>query len=214
MKNKNHFILMADIVDSRIKDQEQLMQHFKEVTSHLNKTNKNKLLSPLTITLGDEFQGVVKTLPFALDIILELEEQLIHKQLDFKLRYVLLEGEIETEINTDIAYGMLGSGLTQAREALTEMKSSNSRFYFSIINETTSEALNHALIVYQSIVDSWRVEKDYFLVSEFLTLKDYKKVAEKLDKTRSQIWKREISLNMEGYIALKKVIKYIGEYGS
>lgn len=205
---------MADIIDSRIKNQEQLMQRFKEITNDLNKTYSNKLLSPLTITLGDEFQGIVKTLPFAIAIIIELEEQLIHKQLDFKLRYVLLEGEIETEINKDIAYGMLGPGLTNAREALAELKNSNSRFYFSTTKKTISDALNHALIVYQSIVDSWRVEKDYFLVSEFLTLKDYKKVAEKLEKTRSQIWKREISLNIEGYIALKKVIKYIGEYGS
>jgi hypothetical protein len=124
---------------------------------------------------------------------------------------VLVEGSIETPINQEIAYGMLGEGLTLARERLTEYKSSNYRYSFFLHDVKKEEALKNCMIVYQRIIDTWNIEKDYPLISKFLKLKDYKLVADELGKTRSQIWKREKSLNLEAYFSIKQVINYIAE---
>lgn len=208
MKQKDYFILMADVVDSRNYNQNKLMSEFRELTISINRKYNKDLLSPLTITLGDEFQGVIENLSSAIDIIIGIEESFIHKKLDFKLRYVLVEGKIETAINKDIAYGMLGSGLTKARESLEELKNSNNRYYFLINDTNNSKAFNLAFNIYQRMIDDWKPERDYNIVSEFFKNRDYKKVAEITNKTRSQIWKREKSLKIAEYFSLKELIKF------
>jgi len=112
MKKKQHIILMADIMQSRKGDQNELMSKFKKLTDEVNADNRSSLLSPITITLGDEFQCIPINVSTATAIILQLEEKLIVARASFKLRYVLYEGPIDTPINKDIAYGMLGEGLT------------------------------------------------------------------------------------------------------
>ena len=56
---KEYVILMADVIGSRGADQAELMLAFKKVVDQANGTLD--FVSPLTITLGDEFQGVVNT---------------------------------------------------------------------------------------------------------------------------------------------------------
>lgn len=209
MRDKDYFILMADVTDSRNYNQENLISEFRELTQSINQRFKKNLLSPLTITLGDEFQGIIENSSSAIDIIIGIEESFVHKKLDFKLRYVLVEGKIETAINKDIGYGMLGPGLTQAREKLEELKNSKNKYYFQFKNTNKSTALNLAFNIYQRMIDDWKPEKDYNIVSEFFKNRDYKKVAEITNKTRSQIWKREKSLRIEEYFSLKELIKYI-----
>ncbi|QHS63188.1 SatD family protein [Chitinophaga agri] len=212
MKKKRYFILMADIIGSRATKQDKLMRDFKKIVHTINHVYQRKILSPLTITLGDEFQGIAIDLNATLELIIALEEQIIEQHVQMKLRYVLVEGEIDTPINNNIAYEMLGAGLTEARQMLTNDKSSNSRFHFSIQNEQQSAALNNIFNIYQSIVDDWKLEKDFELITQFLKLKDYKLVAEKLEKDRSLIWRREKTIKINEYISLKKVIQYIGNH--
>jgi hypothetical protein len=206
---KLDFILMADIIKSRVSPQNMLMEDFKHVVGSVNISNREKLLSPLTITLGDEFQGIVRDLKSAIQIILQLEEKIIEEKANFKLRYVLLEGKIETEINRNIAHEMLGSGLTEARYQLMNIKNSKERFHFSLKNQKQSDVFKDVFIVYQGIVDDWNLEKDYVLVNAFLKWQDYKTVAEKLDKSRSLMWKRERSQKIKEYLSLKNIITFL-----
>ena len=209
MKKRTNYILMADIIGSRQSDQPRLIRDFKGIAAKTNEALESQLLSPITITLGDEFQSVAKDFSAALDVILYIEEAIIKTKKTFKLRYVLLEGAIETPINSQIAYGMLGSGLTAAREELVGSKKKKTRFNINIQNKDLGKAINNIFVVLQGIIDHWRPEKDYYLVTEFLKEKDYKKVAKDLKKERSLIWKREKSLQIEEYYALKEVIHYL-----
>jgi hypothetical protein len=211
MKKKDHIILMADIVDSRKSDQNALMGIFKKLTDQVNLKYKKQLLSPITITLGDEFQCIVKDVSKAVALILELEEKIVLNQAGFKLRYVLYEGRIDTPINHDIAYGMLGEGLTKAREALEDTKLTTNRYGFYLHKQEAAVALMSSLSIYQNIIDDWKLEKDHTLISKFLKLKDYKLVAAALGKTRSQIWKRHKNLKIEPYFAIKQVTQYIAD---
>lgn len=211
MKNKEYIVLMADIINSRKSDQNELMVKFKRLIDEINKTHKKGILSPMTITLGDEFQGVLKNVSAAVSLILDLEEKLMLDNAGFKLRYVLYEGKIDTPINSEIAYGMLGAGLTKAREALEMTKGTNSRYYFNLKKQHTAEALNNSMSILQNIIEDWKLDTDHELISTFLKWKDYKVVAETLGKTRSQIWKRHKNLKIEPYFAIKQVTQYIAD---
>ena len=204
-----YLILMADIVDSRDLDQADTMEVFSEVVHRVNKGWKDYLLSPLTITLGDEFQGIINKQNNVSDIVFDLEEQLIRQGVEFKLRYVLWQGKIDTPINRHIAYGMMGEGLTQARERLALMKRTSNRFYFYLEDKEKSNIINDAFIVFQSIIDNWNSAKDYNLIPTFLDTQDYKEAALELNKDRSLMWRRMKSLKMDDYFAMKKVIAYL-----
>ena len=204
-----HYILMADIINSGEKEQKPLMEDFKNLIKEVNEIYKADILSPLTITLGDEFQGVIKNVAASIQIILTLEENSIHNKLNFKLRYVLNQGEIETPVNKKIAYEMLGSGLTEARLKLNDSKYKKFRFNIAIDDLLQQSILNDAFIIFENITDKWTLKNDYELASNFIQLKDYKIVSEKMNKTRSLIWKREKTLHMESYYATKNIIQTI-----
>lgn len=198
-------ILMADIINSGKKDSRLLMAQLKEIVRLINK--KPHILSPLTITLGDEFQGLIDTVANGVKAIMEIEEVIIKNQFDLKLRYVLNYGRIDTEINTKAAYEMLGEGLTEARNKLNNLKNKDSRFLILLGHKMTDTAniINNAFIIYQSFTDSWKLN-DYPIVAEFLKTDDYKIVAEKVNLDRSSAWRRRKSLNMYEYETIKNII--------
>lgn len=209
MGKRLNFILMADIINSRVTDQQQLMLDFRSVITEINTEVKDNFLSPMTITLGDEFQSIVTNLSSGIDTIIRLEEAIFSRQINFKLRYVLVEGIIETPINSKIAYEMLGEGLIEAREGLQNMKSSKSRYMVKLKNERLEGAINNTFTALQGIVDDWKVESDYQIVSKFIENKDYKEVAIEVNREKSVIWKRKISLKVKEYLSLKKVLAYL-----
>lgn len=208
---KDYIILMADIINSGDKNSKQLMIDFQNVVADVNQKNKSLLLSPLTITLGDEFQGVAKNIKSAISLLFLLQERIIKLGAHFKLRYVIVEGAIDTPINEEVAHGMLGEGLTKARKLLEMSKGDERNYHFDLKKMKKAEALEDSLFLYQNIVDGWNLMRDDDLIVKFIELDDYKKVAEKLDKTRSLMWKRRKSLRIEEYFSVKKVINYIAE---
>jgi hypothetical protein len=203
-------ILMADIINSRQKDSKELMKEFKEVVSLVNKKNEDSFISPLTITLGDEFQGIIDTMENGIKTIFEIEETILGFQYDVKLRYVLFYGKIETTLNRKIAYEMLGEGLTKTRSMLNELKMDNARFFIKLNNESQKKEtyLNKSFLLYQNFIDSWKT-KDIKTVNNFLKYEDYKIVAEKIKVDKSSAWRRKRSLNIEEYNNIKEIILYI-----
>ena len=206
VKNNSKVILMADIQDSRSKNSVILMNFFRQIVDDSNTVFRKTIDSPLTITLGDEFQGVVKNVPNAIRIIYFIEEMIAKNNIDFKLRYVINDGKIDTEINPVRSYEMLGQGLTDARNQLTELKKTKSRFFIKLNSEVISKILNESFVIYQGIVDGWNIGKDHELLSKFIDLQDYKKVAIAISKDKSQVWKRNKNLNIDSYFAIKSVI--------
>jgi hypothetical protein len=138
----NYYILMADVIRSRSYQSEAIQQALKSVVVNCNATLTESFMSPLTITLGDEFQGVSASLNDAIETLLFLEDALLQVQPAFKLRYVLVYGEIETSINSEIAYGMLGPGLTLAREILNTKRRGLQRFQLKLRDDLKERNLS------------------------------------------------------------------------
>jgi hypothetical protein len=210
-KSKMDFpILMADVINSGKKDPSLLARQLKEIVTIINSEKSKNLISPLTITLGDEFQGLTNTMENGIKTIFDLEEKILDKQYDFKLRYVLVYGKIDTAINNKIAYEMLGEGLTKARKDINSLKNKDSRFLIRLNKneEKKEQCLNKAFLIYQNFVDSWK-EKDLEIVKEFLLHEDYKIVAQNVNINQSNAWRRKKSLNIPEYKDIKEIILFI-----
>jgi SatD family (SatD) len=205
-KNKDYIILMGDIIQSNLHNQSLLMLDFQEVVHTINVKYQDKILSPLTITLGDEFQGVVADTKTVINIIIDIEELILIAHKSLKIRYICHEGIIETPINSAIAYGMLGAGLTNARKQLEAMKKGRMRFLFSLKNNNINTIFNNAFIIYAAIINHWKID-DLPIVALFLKGLNYDEVAKSLNKNRSLIWKREKNLRLTEYFAIKKILK-------
>ncbi len=197
---------MGDIVQSEQHIALDLMQSFKARIASLNEHHSDSILSPLTITLGDEFQGVVADLSTAVALIIESEEYALFSNDAFSMRYVVNYGEIDTAVNPTIAYEMLGLGLTQARYRLEGMKNRSERFAVFAENQVFDRMMKNAWHLFQSIYDGWNLEKDRRIIADFVRFEDYKVVADRNQKTRSQMWKREKTLRISEYRAVKELI--------
>jgi hypothetical protein len=202
-------ILMADIIGSTQQKSKSLMVDFKESVAYVNRSNKRHILSPLTITLGDEFQGVVKDVQAAFKVLFDLELVLMSLKRSFKLRYVIQEGKIETKLNRTRAYEMLGPGLTVARMQLNAMKSSKTRFKIALKDPVLSTQLSLVMNSYQGITDQWTPAQQKVVVAFLEEQLDYRKVAEKLKKDPTSMWRRKKTLLIEEVDSLKKLISLI-----
>jgi hypothetical protein len=204
-----HFILMADIVRSREAPAKALLTGFRKIVDGANTRFRTDILSPLTITLGDEFQGVVKSVEAGLRMMVWLEEEKLAAPTPFALRYVFRRGLIETALNRQRAHAMLGPGLTSARAQLEELKRGRRRFWIETQGGARDEALNLAFALYERAYDSWSAD-DRKLVKSFLRLGDYKKVASRWKRHPSSMFRRQRSLGIEAYLEIKSLIGCLG----
>ncbi len=198
----DRIILMADVVNSHDYDGKTLMNHFQELVKFVNRIFYGAIESPLTITLGDEFQGVIDETSNAVTMLFAMEEWILENEWDFKLRYVIVEGEIDTAINKESAHEMLGDGLTRARQQLGMMKKETNRFYLSLNDQALTSRLTKSLRLAQHFIDNWQ-PKDRKTVAGFLNGLDYKELAKKLGKDDSSVWRRKRSLSIEAYQTCK-----------
>jgi hypothetical protein len=200
-----HFILMGDVIGSRDLDAARLRREIKSLLAACNRKHKTGILSPYTTTLGDEFQGIARSLRAAAECIFFFEERRIAGEYDFEIRYVVHCGEIQTPINREVAYGMMGPGLTRARALLTAKKRGRPRFVFDLPDGQLADNLARLCSVIDGLIARWD-RKDYRLVSDMLSTRVNEEVAAKYGKNRSQIWKRRKHLLVEEYLATKSVV--------
>lgn len=201
----NQYILMGDIIGSRGSDLKELQAGFGRLVSSCNRDCRNVILSPYTITLGDEFQGVAGSLRGVTGSIFYLEEERIRGQHPFRLRYVAVYGEIETPLNERIAYGMMGSGLSRARELLSAKRRGRPRFLFELPDPRLTENLNRLYRVIDGLSVRWN-QQDYPLIVDMLESTNNEEVGARHGKNRSQVWKRRKHLLVEEYRAVKDTI--------
>lgn len=206
-----HYIQMADIIGSsrHAGRGKSLMRSFRRLVQLVNSQYEDRILSPLTITLGDEFQGVPGDLATAVSTVVSLEEHRIKIGAEFKLRHVIHYGKIDTSINPERAHEMLGAGLTEARRRIEELKSDRStRFALALRPRDKQAPLVDAMQLYFGIVDDWK-PKDHAVVKAMLEGLDYKQAAIRLGRERTSTLRRYRSLQFDEYAAAKRLLRYL-----
>nr|VFK56533.1 MAG: SatD family (SatD) [Candidatus Kentron sp. TUN]VFK62877.1 MAG: SatD family (SatD) [Candidatus Kentron sp. TUN] len=199
------YILMGDIIRSRAYEAVKLRREFLQLIDSCNETLRHGILSPYTVTLGDEFQGVASSLGDIIDAIFHMEEISLSHGFSFKIRYVAVYGHIDTPINRLEAYTMMGPGLTKARDILTDKGKNKRRFRFVLDDAYLENQLNRLFSVLAGLVERWHAQ-DAALVLDMLHNNSNKEVGTIHAKNRSQIWKRRKHLLIEEYRSLKESI--------
>ncbi|MCA6074609.1 SatD family protein [Fulvivirga sedimenti] len=201
----NYLIMMADIIGSSREEGAALMNAFSGIVEAANKKFESGILSPLTITLGDEFQGIISDVQTATEIIFFIDEQCLIADPVFRLRYVLHYGEIQTPVNTIESYGMLGPGLTRTRELLGEIKNGDLEIVVSGLSAPNSKRLELAFRLYRAFYNDWH-EKDLSVASDFIKHQDYKILSSMYGKDPSTMWRKEKTLKMKDFYASRELI--------
>jgi hypothetical protein len=201
---------MGDVVASSTLNQIELHGQLKRLIKETNEKCRVKILSPYTITLGDEFQGVAGSLGGLVKTIFFLEEEILRRQYTFKLHYVAHWGEITTKINRAIAYEMMGPGLANARAKLTSKRRKRPRFIFEYGDQQKDRILNGVFFVVENVVDRWK-PRDFSLILDMIKSESDSKIAAKRKRDRSLIWRRRETLRVDDYAELKASLVEIAE---
>lgn len=136
-------VVMGDIVRSETSGApERLHAQFNARIAAANQRAGAAILSPLTITLGDEFQGLLCRLADAAPLIRQLRHDLMQDAI--ACRFVIGLVEIRTPINRERAWNMMGPGLAQARGRLNQ-KSQTTLYRFSLPDHPVLERVLEAL---------------------------------------------------------------------
>jgi len=127
MNTLEYLVIIGDIIKSRdIANRQDLQFKFKSAMSTIESFNATKIVSPFTVTIGDEFQGVVKTSKGLFNFFNTLADNLNYTN----FRYGIGIGNINTLINPKSAIGMDGSAFHNARESLEKAKSKGLKYCF------------------------------------------------------------------------------------
>lgn len=187
MSKKAYIVLIGDLVQSRSVPNRRAVQ--KKFTAACAKLNSEAealgLVSPLTITLGDEFQAVFKNSAKLWDCIFRLEAAMA----PIEIRFAVGVGEITTAVRRDTAIGMDGPAFYVARSAIEYLKSSGDRYRVSGIGQD-EDFLNAVLEMLSRNRKKWRPSRMLTLAS----LLQGKGIGEicKLTKTTEQAVYRNI----------------------
>ena len=198
---------MGDIIDSQSKkDKPKLIDAFKKQVNKVNGELRSFIASPLTVTLGDEFQGVMTNPKAICEAIFIFEESLLLAPVKYSLRYSANYGPIETTLNHKEAHGMYGDGLTRARSMLESLKTQKTRFNINMAEGPVTEHLRLLFDLYQTSRDKWPI-KQHPVIDHYLKTKDYNSLYEAgYYKTKAGAWKIIQSLELNDYLKIKQLI--------
>lgn len=149
---KKYCVIIGDIVQSKeIKNRKAFQRKFHSVLEEINKNfTSNIIISRFTVTIGDEFQGVLKSFGPSYEIIDAIQEMLYPE----KLRFGVGWGEITTQIKKE-AIGMDGPAFHNAREAILTAEKKGRSDIFKLGIPEKELAINTLALCLENIRDSW-----------------------------------------------------------
>lgn len=149
-----HAVVMGDLVSSEdTASIEALHGRFNSAVQWANATHEPMIVSPLTITLGDEFQGLCVTLEGGLGVVRNLRARLLTRGIS--CRFVVGAVRLETPVNPTRAWNMMGPGLAGSRQRLGDKRDANA-YRFELGGEPELQALMEAVGAgLTEIEDTW-----------------------------------------------------------
>ena len=147
-----YLVLIGDIVASRrLPARAQFQRRIKGLLQGVNGRRK-ALVSPYTLTLGDEFQAVYRDAGTAFADVFGLLAEIAPVQ----ARFALAVGEIVTPINPTQSIGMDGPAFHRARALLERLKVDRRLFGVSGSDAKAWVLPSAALAVLSGQVEGWR----------------------------------------------------------
>lgn len=209
---KPYIAVIGDIVKSKkIIDRNEVQNKLKTVLNKINKKYADEIASNFALTLGDEFQGLLKCGRNIIRIISEIEIAM----LPIQLRFGIGIGRIDTEINREIPLGTDGPAYHNARNMIDELKRKEKKYetsYSNIMicsqgdNEQIDVLLNSILSLCSTLKRKWTSRQIEIISCYIASDRNQYKAAEKLGITQSSVNK---ALNNSNYYAYEKAIDIV-----
>jgi len=148
----NYLALIGDVRESKkLHDRDAVQRRLQAACDDLNgRADSLQLVSPFTVTLGDEFQAVFSGAQNVWSCIFMIESAL-HP---VRFRFGLGVGGIDTAINRKQAIGMDGTAFHLAREAVASLKGNRGSYRVLGLNNAQQLAL-HTLDLVSHDRESW-----------------------------------------------------------
>jgi hypothetical protein len=150
-----YLVLIGDILDSKqLPARAQFQRRLKTALAGLNGRRKS-LVSPYTLTLGDEFQAVYRdTSGLFADIF-----TLLAVIAPVRARFALAVGEIVTPINSRQSIGMDGPAFHRARARLEKLKGQGRLVGFYDPGDPRWKLPAATLAVLSGLMEGWRQKR-------------------------------------------------------
>ncbi len=175
-------VITADINRSRdIKDREALQERMQKAIALINEQFTEQILVPFTITLGDEWQGLLKSLAKSYEIVATFRDALE----GVSVSYGIGEGAIATPLLARTSE-MDGEAFHKSREALDTAKQNHHEVVFATRDERTDLLLNATCSLLETIRANW-TERQREKIMAYKKYGTETKVAEVLGVTQGDI---------------------------
>lgn len=192
--------IIGDIISSKkIERRNEVQTKLNHILKEVNLLYKDDIQASFLITLGDEFQGLLKQ-PHNVLKIIEFIQFNMHP---VKLRFGIGIGDIDTDFTRNDALGADGPAYHKARQMVEELKSLEktnksqcTSIKLSLDKDKDMEVLiNSCLNGISYISRSW-TDKQKEVIIELLKGKHIGTLAEEMELAPSSIYRR---LNSSGY---------------
>lgn len=172
--------ITGDLVRSReIQQRNEVQMKLAKTLDEVNKQFRNIIKVKFSITLGDEFQGLIKSLEESYDII----EYIMRLIYPVRISFGVGEGAIYTSIE-ETTSKMDGQCFFRSREALEKAKKRNQSLIYITGDEKRNVAVNTILMLMDTVRQNWK-DLHWRRVWKFEELGTYKAVA-KVEKVSFQ----------------------------
>ena len=206
-----YIALIGDIIESKkIQDRAQVQQQLLRLMKELNWQYQDYLISPFTVTTGDEFQALFSPNSYMFQII----DQLSVAFSPYEIRFGIGVGEMITEINKEQSIGSDGPAYWLAREAINHIHDKNdygiNHISVFLADEEVTWTVNAMLAACSFIQSKW-TEVQYDVLKQLLTENIYdetfshKEIARLLGITPSAFNKRIKASGLKIYLRNKRV---------
>ena len=160
-----YLALIADVIDSKmVQARFNLQKQLEETLQKMNGLFADYLASCFTLTLGDEFQALLKMNAPVFQIIDTLRSELSPTQLRFGIGL----GEIVTAIDPLQSIGADGPAYWNARAAINLVHQKNdygnTQIYFLSGNDSQDLVVNALIASGEAIRSSWRDSQEEILL--------------------------------------------------
>ncbi len=175
--------LIGDLVHSReAKNRGALQKQLQATLASLNERHREELLSPLTLTLGDEFQALFSRADGLWRVVAQLQAAL-HP---VEVRFGFGLGEIVTEINPDEALGMDGPAFHRARDAITQAR--EEEIHYRIQGLAEGDLANHSLALVSRLQGKWKQHR-FRVLARYLEREPVADIAKALNISQVAVYK-------------------------
>jgi hypothetical protein len=220
--NDKYTAIIGDIVDSRkIRNRNEVQRKFKSVLDEINTKYAEDIASKFTITLGDEFQGLLKSKKNILKILWDIEMAMS----PYEMRFGIGIGDINTDIDLDRSPTIDGPAYYRARKMVTELDNLKSQYagrhsnmmICSDDNYTESdELINSVFSLCTALKSKWTQRQKEIIYAYFSNEENQYKAARALGIGQSSVSK---ALNHARFYTYKSAIDTVslvlsGERGS